>query len=85
MGTEVAWRLVAAGQPGCIVNFSSILGERVAGGVAPYAICKAGLIQSTRAMALEFAGHRIRVNGLLLGYVSTDLNRAFLQSEAGER
>jgi NAD(P)-dependent dehydrogenase (short-subunit alcohol dehydrogenase family) len=55
VATEGARRLVAAGHAGCIVNVASILGERVAGGVAPYAISKAGVVQATKAMALELA------------------------------
>lgn len=85
VATEAARRMVAAGQGGGIVNVASILGERVAGGVAPYAISKAGVVQATKAMALELARHRIRVNALLPGYVVTDLNREFLTSEAGDK
>lgn len=85
VATEAARRMVAAGRGGSIVNVASILGERVAGGVAPYAISKAGVVQATKAMALELARHRIRVNALLPGYVVTDLNREFLSSEAGDK
>lgn len=85
MATEAARRLVEAGRGGSIVNIASILGERVAGGVAPYAISKAGVIQATKALALELARHGIRVNALLPGYVTTDLNRDFLQSEVGQK
>jgi NAD(P)-dependent dehydrogenase (short-subunit alcohol dehydrogenase family) len=63
----------------------SILGLRVAGGVAPYAISKAGVVQATKALALELARHGIRVNALLPGYVVTDLNRDFLESDAGRK
>jgi NAD(P)-dependent dehydrogenase (short-subunit alcohol dehydrogenase family) len=85
VGTEAARRLVAAGRTGCVINVASILGERVAGGVAPYAISKAGVLQATKAMALELARHGIRVNALLPGYIATDLNQEFLSSQAGER
>ena len=85
VATEAARRMVAAGKGGSIVNVASILGERVAGGVAPYAISKAGVVQATKAMALELARHRIRVNALLPGYVVTDLNRDFLTSEPGDK
>ena len=85
VATEAARRMVAAKQPGSIINVASILGERVAGGVAPYAISKAGVVQTTKALALELARHRIRVNALLPGYVVTDLNRDFLTSDAGEK
>jgi NAD(P)-dependent dehydrogenase (short-subunit alcohol dehydrogenase family) len=82
---EGARRMIATQTPGSIINVASILGERVAGGVAPYAISKAGLIQATKALALELARYDIRVNAILPGYIVTDLNREFLESEAGER
>lgn len=85
VATEAARRMAGAGRPGSIVNIASILGERVAGGVAPYAISKAGVVQATKAMALELARHDIRVNALMPGYVITDLNRDFLASEAGDK
>jgi NAD(P)-dependent dehydrogenase (short-subunit alcohol dehydrogenase family) len=77
---------IMAGQEGggAIVNIASILGERVTGRVAPYAISKAGLIQMTKALALEWARHAIRVNALAPGYVVTDINREFFAGEAGE-
>ena len=82
---EGARRLVAARQPGAIVNIASITGERVAGGVAPYCASKAAVLQLTRAMALELAGSGIRVNAIAQGYVETELNRDFLASPAGQR
>ncbi|RZL87135.1 MAG: SDR family oxidoreductase [Variovorax sp.] len=82
---EAARRMVAANKGGSIINIASILGERVAGGVAPYAVSKAGLVQATKAMALELARYDIRVNAILPGYVVTDLNRDFLESDAGEK
>lgn len=85
VATEGARRMVAAGKGGAIVNVASILGARVGGGVAPYAISKAGVIQATKAMALELARYGIRVNAMLPGYVATELNREFLASEAGEK
>ena len=85
VATEAARRLVAVSSAGSIVNIASILGERVIGGAAPYVISKAGVIQSTKVMALELARYQIRVNALLPGYVITDLNRDFLQSPAGQK
>ena len=85
VATEAARRLTASNTPGNIINVASILGERVIGGVAPYVISKAGVIQSTKVMALELARHQIRVNALLPGYVITDLNREFLMSELGQK
>ena len=85
LGQAWAQRRVQAGAGGVLVNIASITGQRVAGGVAPYASSKAGLIHLTKQMALELARHNIRVNAMAPGYVRTDLNADFLASAAGQR
>jgi NAD(P)-dependent dehydrogenase (short-subunit alcohol dehydrogenase family) len=80
---ETARRMQAHGG-GAIINIASILGLRVAGGVAPYAIAKAGLVQMTKVLALELARHQIRVNALAPGYIETELNHAFFASPVGQ-
>ncbi|HTO66974.1 MAG TPA: SDR family oxidoreductase [Bradyrhizobium sp.] len=79
-----ARRMVDNKVKGSIVNIASILGLRVAGAVAPYAISKAGVIQMTKALALEWARHGIRVNALAPGYFATELNDDFFTSESGQ-
>ncbi len=81
---EVARRMVAHGQGGCIINIASILGLRAVGGVPEYCASKAGLIHLTKVMALELARHNIRVNAIAPGYIRTDLNRDFFEGEAGQ-
>jgi NAD(P)-dependent dehydrogenase (short-subunit alcohol dehydrogenase family) len=86
-----AWRvaqaaaraLTAAGKGGSLINIASILGLRVAASLVAYAAAKAALVQVTQALALEWARHRIRVNAIAPGYIETDMNRAFFQTEAG--
>ena len=82
---ETARRMVATGTGGSLINVTSILASRVAGGVASYCAAKAGLAQLTRVLALELARHDIRVNSLAPGYIVTALNSEFLASEAGDR
>ncbi len=69
---------------GSIINIASILGLRVAKMVAAYTASKAGLVQLTKALALEWARYDIRVNALCPGYIETPINSAFFQSEAGK-
>jgi len=87
-----AWRVAQAAarhmvkheHGGSIINIASILGLRVSAQVPSYAASKAALIHLTKAMALELARHRIRVNALAPGYVETGINREFFESEAGQ-
>jgi len=81
---EVARHMVRLGHGGRIVNVGSVLAFGAASRVAAYAASKAGLLQLTRAMAVELARNGIRVNALAPGYIETDLNRDFLRSEAGQ-
>jgi NAD(P)-dependent dehydrogenase (short-subunit alcohol dehydrogenase family) len=81
---QAAKRMIHHDTGGSIVNIASILGLRVAGGITPYAVSKAGVVQMTKALALEWARHRIRVNALAPGYIETDLNDDFFSSDAGK-
>jgi 3-oxoacyl-[acyl-carrier protein] reductase len=65
----VCRRLVEAQQQGCIVNITSGAAERARLGAAHYCASKAAAEMLTRAFALEFAEHRIRVNAVAPGYV----------------
>lgn len=84
VATQAARRMKAARTGGAIVNIASILGYGVAPGVLPYAVSKAGVIQMTKAMALEWAKFGIRVNAIAPGYIETDINRGFLASAEGQ-
>ena len=58
LATEMARRMIARKQEGNIVNIASVLGLSVMKFLSPYTISKAGIIQATKAMALEFASQR---------------------------
>ncbi|WP_407178358.1 glucose 1-dehydrogenase [Bradyrhizobium sp. STM 3562] len=83
--TEAARRMIARKQGGNIVNIASVLGFSVLKAVSPYAISKAGMIQATKALALELAGNNIRVNALAPGYIDTEMNHDLWSTPAGER
>ncbi|MGQ0685816.1 SDR family NAD(P)-dependent oxidoreductase [Bradyrhizobium sp.] len=85
LATELSRRMIARKQGGNIVNIASVLGTGVLKAVSPYAISKAGMIQGTKAMALELAANRIRVNALAPGYIDTEMNHEFWSTPSGER
>jgi NAD(P)-dependent dehydrogenase (short-subunit alcohol dehydrogenase family) len=75
----------ARGQGGAIVNVASILGMSVIKTLSSYCASKGAVIQLTKAMALELARDKIRVNALAPGYIETEMNAAFFATKAGER
>jgi len=80
---EAARRMIAAGKQGAIVNIASVLGFGTAKGTAAYATAKAGVVQLTKALALELAYKGVRVNAIAPGWFVTEINRDFLTSEKG--
>lgn len=69
---------------GSIINVASILGLRQAGGIVSYTVSKAGVIQLSKTLALEWARYGVRVNALAPGYIETAFNAAFWQTDAGQ-
>jgi 3-oxoacyl-[acyl-carrier protein] reductase len=80
LSQETARRMVAAKTGGAIVNIASIAGLSVDKGIAAYATSKAGVVQLTRALALD----GIRVNAIAPGWFSTEINTDYLASPAGQ-
>lgn len=69
---EGARRMVAQ-RRGSIVNIASTAGLRTGSYMASYGASKAGLIHSSRTMALELAGKNVRVNVVCPGNIETDM------------
>jgi hypothetical protein len=82
---EAARGMIAAGTGGSTINAASITGLRPGVSATAYSASKAAVIQMTKALAMEWARHGIRVNALAPGYFETDLNRALLQSDYGQQ
>jgi NAD(P)-dependent dehydrogenase (short-subunit alcohol dehydrogenase family) len=85
VGQAVARRLVAAGQPGSIINVSSQMGHVGSARRSVYCASKHALEGLTKAMAIELAPHRIRVNTLSPTFVETPMTRPFFENEAFRR
>ena len=69
---------------GKIINIASVLGIRPIGQVPGYTAAKAGLIQLTRQLAMELARHNVRVNAIAPGYIVTEMNRPFWETDPGK-
>ena len=81
---EAARRMIAAKKPGAIVNIASVLGFGVSKGTASYAVAKAAVVQTTKALSVELAFRGIRVNAIAPGWFVTEINDTYLESEAGQ-
>ncbi len=78
----VARRLVEAGEPGSIINMSSQMGHVGAARRTVYCASKHAMEGFTKAMAVELAPHKVRVNSLGPTFIETPMTRPFFQNEA---
>lgn len=74
-------RFLAAGTGGAIVNVSSHQAQRAVRGALPYATAKAAVEGLTRALAVDYGPHGIRVNAVALGSITTERYEAFLDRQ----
>lgn len=90
---EVAKRMLARASgaaPGTyiggrIVNIASSAGLHPAKGLGAYCISKAAAVHMTRVMALEWGAAGINVNCICPGYIDTELNHAYWDTERGKK
>ena len=71
---------LAAGTSGSIVNVSSHQAQRAVRGALPYATAKAAVEGLTRALAVDYGPHGIRVNAVALGSIATARSDAHLDT-----
>jgi len=70
---------------GKIINVASITAMIGMPNMSAYCASKAGLVQLTKVMALEFMKFNIQVNALCPGYFLTPMNEKFFGTEIGQK
>jgi len=70
----VASHMVERGEGGRIINVSSIHGRVAKANMGPYCTTKAAIDMFTKQLAVELAPHRVTVNAIGSGTISTDIN-----------
>ncbi len=88
-GQAIARRMVKqiadGGEPGTIINLSSINAVVAIAEQVPYCVSKGGVGQLTKVMALALAPHGIRVNAIGPGSIQTDMLRSVIGDEEARR
>ena len=84
LAQESGRRMIARGKGGRIINIASITAFRVLPGSAPYCISKAGLAMMTQCMAREWARYDINVNAISPGFIETELNAEWFETDKGK-
>ena len=78
----VARKLVEAKKPGSIINMSSQMGHVGGATRTVYCASKHAMEGFTKAMAIELAPHKIRINTLAPTFIETPMTRPFFENEA---
>jgi NAD(P)-dependent dehydrogenase (short-subunit alcohol dehydrogenase family) len=82
---QMGRHLMSSGRPGCIVSIASTHGVIGIADRSTYGIAKAGIIQMTRMLAIEWAPHGIRVNAVAPGTVETPSRAAVFAANPQRR
>ncbi|RDZ17720.1 2-deoxy-D-gluconate 3-dehydrogenase [Priestia megaterium] len=70
---------------GRIINMASLLSYQGGITVPAYAAAKGGVAQLTKALSNEWAAKGVNVNGIVPGYIATDMNEALINDETRSR
>ena len=73
LGCQVVGRRMLARRRGRIVNIASIAGQIGLTGTVAYAASKGGVVMLTRALAVEWAPHNVRVNAIAPSWFESNI------------
>ena len=76
---------MAQGSAARIINIASVGGYNVLPGLTPYCMSKSGIIMMTRGLAREWARSEININAICPGYIETEINDYWWQTDGGKK
>ena len=85
MSQQMGKHLVAQRRPGCIISLASAHGLVGYAQRSAYGISKAGVMQMTRMLAIEWAEHGIRANAVAPGTVDTPSRAEYFSANPDAR
>lgn len=66
---------------GSIINMVSVFGLTGFMNLSPYIASKGAVVQLTKALAVEWARHNVRVNAIAPSYIKTEMTRRDIESD----
>lgn len=85
MAQAVGTRMIARGEGGRIINIASIGAFTQLPGLTIYTMTKAAIAMMTKSLAKEWARKQINVNAICPGFIETELNAYWFESEGGQK
>lgn len=85
MAQAVGLSMMARGAGGRIINIASIGAFTQLPGLTIYCMTKAAVAMMTKSLAKEWARKNINVNAMCPGFIETELNSDWFQSEGGQK
>lgn len=85
LAQEVGRAMIDHGAGGRIINIASMGAFTPLKGAVTYCMSKAALVMMTKCLAVEWARHAIKVNAICPGYIRTEINGAYFDSEPGQK
>jgi len=66
---------------GSIINMVSVFGLRGFMNLSPYIASKGAIVQFTKALAVEWGRHNVRVNAIAPSYIKTEMTKRDIESD----
>jgi NAD(P)-dependent dehydrogenase (short-subunit alcohol dehydrogenase family) len=85
LARTVGARMIERKTQGRIVNIASIGALKALPGLTAYSMSKAAVAMMTKGLAREWARHHIAVNAMCPGFIKTELNDTWFESEGGQK